>query len=72
VRCLRTFNISIVCSLSISKVKGGMPVAGARHAIGVVVICSIVDRVLTGDGGHLVVAKGGYANAPRPDRSCHH
>jgi hypothetical protein len=44
-----------------SKAEGGMPVARARHAIGVVVICSIVDRVRTNDGGHLFIAKGGSA-----------
>jgi hypothetical protein len=44
-----------------SKAEGGMPVARARHAIGVVVICSIVDRVRTDDGGHLFVTKGGSA-----------
>jgi Nucleotidyl transferase AbiEii toxin, Type IV TA system len=38
-----------------------MPVARARHAIGVVVICSIVDRVRTDDGGNLFVTKGGSA-----------
>ena len=44
-----------------SKAEGGMPVTRARHAIGVVVICSIVDRARTGDGGHLFIAKGGSA-----------
>jgi Nucleotidyl transferase AbiEii toxin, Type IV TA system len=44
-----------------SKAEGGMPVARARHAIGVVVICSIVDRVRTDDGGYLFVTKGGSA-----------
>jgi hypothetical protein len=44
-----------------SKAEGGMPVARVRHAIGVVVICSIVDRVLTEEGGYLFVTKGGSA-----------
>ena len=44
-----------------SKAEGGMPVARPRHAIGVVVICSIVDRVRTEDGGYLFVTKGGSA-----------
>lgn len=44
-----------------SKQQNGMPVARARHAIGVVVICSMMDRIRGIDGGHLFVAKGGSA-----------
>ena len=44
-----------------SKRTDGMPVARARHAIGVVVVCSMMDRVRGTDGGHLFVAKGGSA-----------
>jgi Nucleotidyl transferase AbiEii toxin, Type IV TA system len=39
----------------------GMTVRRARHAIGVVVICAMVDRVRDSDGAHLFVAKGGSA-----------
>ncbi len=44
-----------------SKRTDGMPVSRARHAIGVVVVCSMMDRVRGTDGGHLFVAKGGSA-----------
>ena len=39
----------------------GMPVSRARHAIGVIVTCSMIDRVRDTEGGHLFVAKGGSA-----------
>ena len=41
--------------------EGGMPVARARHAIGVIVVCSMIDRIRDNEGGHLFVAKGGSA-----------
>jgi hypothetical protein len=43
------------------KQERGMTVRRARHAIGVVVICAMVDRVRDADGAHLFVAKGGSA-----------
>ena len=44
-----------------AKQDNGMPVSRARHAIGVIVICSMIDRVRDTEGGHLFVAKGGSA-----------
>ena len=44
-----------------AKQDGGMPVSRARHAIGVIVVCSMIDHIRDTEGGHLFVAKGGSA-----------
>ena len=53
-----------------AKREGGMPVARSRHAIGIVVLCSMMDRVRGTDGGHLFGPKGiGHPTPARAHRS---
>ena len=48
-----------------AKQDNGMPVSRARHAIGVIVTCSMIDRVGDTEGGHLFFARGGTAKQLR-------